>query len=154
MEVVKTTGNRALDEEINRILARLNTMGGGSTPAAPSGTTSFVTSSAPGIPLMPFTNGNSGAGTVSINFAKSNNEVLTLTGNPTIVFSGLMAGYLYTLKLIQDSTGSRTVTWPGSGLVWQAGTAPTLTTTASKADLLGFYYDGTTMVGYVIAQSF
>jgi hypothetical protein len=156
MEVLRTTGDRGLDEEINRILARVQGLEGGTAKApsvAPSGPTTVIPA-APSLALTPFDNGNSGSGTVSLNFLTSNNQVLTLTGNPTLAFDGLTAGYTYTIELIQDATGTRTVTWPGSGLAWQGGSAPTLTVTASKTDLLGFYYDGATMVGYVIAQGF
>jgi hypothetical protein len=50
------------------------------------------------------------------------------------------------LKLVQDGTGSRTVTWPAA-VHWSGGTAPTLTTTASKVDIISFYYDGSTYFG-------
>lgn len=49
------------------------------------------------------------------------------------------------LRIKQDATGSRTVAW-GTAYNWgtsagNANDAPTLTTTASKTDLLGFEYD-------------
>jgi hypothetical protein len=55
----------------------------------------------------------------------------------------------------QDSTGSRTITWPGS-VRWPGGTAPTLTTTASKTDYIAFIYNGasSTYDGVAIAQNF
>jgi hypothetical protein len=37
--------------------------------------------------------------------------------------------------------------------VWQGGTAPTLTTTASACDLIQFYYDGTTMRGWIVTAT-
>jgi hypothetical protein len=44
--------------------------------------------------------------------------------------------------VIQDGTGSRTVTRPWTvKRPW--GTAPTLTTTASATDIISFLYDGT-----------
>lgn len=39
------------------------------------------------------------------------------------------------IRVIQDGTGSRLVTWP-SNFVWSGGTAPTLTTTASRMDIV------------------
>jgi len=45
-------------------------------------------------------------------------------------------------KVIQDGTGSRTVTWPNT-VKWPAATAVVLTTTASATDMVAFYYDGT-----------
>jgi hypothetical protein len=46
------------------------------------------------------------------------------------------------LKVIQDATGSRAVTWPAS-VKWPSGTAPTLSTAANAIDIVTFYYDGT-----------
>jgi len=44
----------------------------------------------------------------------------------------------FMLRLKQDTNGSRTVNW-FSTIYWaEGGSAPTLTTTASKADLFGF----------------
>ena len=49
------------------------------------------------------------------------------------------------LRLTQDDTGSRTVNiWgaaDGTNLKWQGGSAPTLTTTADKTDIIAFFYD-------------
>jgi len=49
-------------------------------------------------------------------------------------------------KLIQDATGSRTVTWPAA-VLWPGGTAPTLSTGANAVDLVALYYDGTNYYG-------
>lgn len=63
-------------------------------------------------------------------------------GNATFTFSNPpKAGTLITIVLVQDGTGSRTVTWPAT-VKWSGGTAPTLTTTASKRDVFTFVYDG------------
>ena len=51
-------------------------------------------------------------------------------------------GCLIWLYVTQDATGSRTVTWP-STFRWPAATAPTLTTTASKTDLIWGQWDAT-----------
>lgn len=65
---------------------------------------------------------------------------VTLTGNPTINFSGGYDGKEVRLRLRQDGTGSRTVTW-GTMVRFDAGGAPTLSTTASKLDYLTFVYN-------------
>lgn len=58
----------------------------------------------------------------------------------------------FALVLQQDGTGSRIVTWPGS-VSWDAGSAPTLTTTAGKSDVLTFICaDGTNWLGFVAGQ--
>ena len=67
---------------------------------------------------------------------------VTLGGNRTMnAVSNAVEGTTYHLWVIQDGTGSRTLTWTTSGTgSFDFGTAgtPTLTTTASKADLLIF----------------
>ncbi len=67
---------------------------------------------------------------------------VTIAGNRTIANpSGTpVAGQKLILRIKQDTTGSRTITW-GSNYRFAGGTAPTLTTTASKTDYLGFIYN-------------
>ena len=69
---------------------------------------------------------------------------LTMAGNRTISApSGTTpaAGQFVSLLLIQDGTGSRTITW-NAVYEFTGDTAPTLTTTASKGDLFTFRYNG------------
>lgn len=61
-------------------------------------------------------------------------------------FNNGRAGGTYVLILKQDGTGSRTVTWP-SAVKWPGNVAPVLTTTASRADVFSFVYDGTVYYG-------
>ena len=78
------------------------------------------------------------ASTVTPDFADSNNFTLTLGTNVTLENpSNLTAGQSGSLFLVQDSTGSRTVTW-GSYWDWAGGTAPTLTTTANAVDRVDY----------------
>jgi hypothetical protein len=78
------------------------------------------------------------ASTVTPNFADSNNFTLTLGTNVTLANpSNLTAGQSGSLFLVQDSTGSRTVTW-GSYWDWAGGTPPTLTTTANAVDRVDY----------------
>lgn len=72
---------------------------------------------------------------------------LTLSGNRTIANpTNLQDASYLTLKLIQDATGSRTVTW-GSMFKWAGGATPVLSTAANSYDILSFYYDGTNLNG-------
>ena len=66
----------------------------------------------------------------------------TLTGNCTYTFTAPAGPCNLMFKVIQDGTGSRTVTWPNT-VKWPAATAVVLTTTASATDMVAFYYDGT-----------
>lgn len=71
---------------------------------------------------------------------------LTLTGNVTLSApSNQQAGAFYSLALIQDGTGSRTVTF-NSAYKFTGATAPTLTTTASAKDIIIFKSDGTNLL--------
>lgn len=69
----------------------------------------------------------------TIDLANGSVQILTLTGNCTFTFPTPVAGKSFIMILKQDGTGSRTVTWPAS-VKWPSGTAPTITSTASKAD--------------------
>ena len=67
---------------------------------------------------------------------------VTLGGNRTLgAASGGVAGQFVSLLVIQDGTGSRTLTW-NAAYEFASDTAPTLTTTASKGDLFVFRYNG------------
>ena len=84
-------------------------------------------------------------------------HALTLDENCTLTFSNPAAtgrASSFTLILTQDSTGSRTVTWPVS-VDWAAATAPTLTTAAAGVDILTFFTidGGTTWYGFVAGQA-
>lgn len=91
-------------------------------------------------------NGNSGAAD-TIDWTAGNKQKSTLTGNCTYTFSPEPSGPCnLILKVVQDATGSRTVTWPAD-VKWPGGTAPTLSTGANAVDLVSFYYDGTDFYG-------
>lgn len=90
--------------------------------------------------------GNSGA-SATIDFSLGSVNTITLTANTTLAFSNATAGQSVTIFLKQDATGSRTVTWPT--MLWSAATAPTLTTTANKTDIVTVFYDGTSYYGFL-----
>jgi hypothetical protein len=79
-------------------------------------------------------------------------QIITLTGNATITMPTATSGKSFLLMLKQDGTGSRTVTW--STVKWSAGTAPTITSTASKQDIFSFFADGTNWYGVTVAQNY
>jgi len=89
-----------------------------------------------------YNNGNSGTA-ATITWANGSKQVLTLTGNATLTFSA-PAGKAgsFVLRLVQDATGSRTVTWPAA-VKWRGAVAGNLSTAASSVDIVTFYYDGT-----------
>ena len=68
---------------------------------------------------------------------------VTLGGNRTLSApTNSATGQFISLLVIQDGTGSRTLTW-NSAYEFASDTAPTLTTTASLGDLFTFRYNGT-----------
>ena len=79
-------------------------------------------------------------------------QIITLTGNATITMPTATSGKSFILLLKQDGTGSRTVTW--TTVKWPAGTAPTITSTASKQDIFSFFADGTNWYGTTVGQNY
>ena len=96
------------------------------------------------------------AATIDLN--DGNVHHVQLTDNCTFTFSNPVTtgdSSSFTLILEQDGTGSRTATWPAS-VKWAAATAPTLTTTADRFDVLAFTTvdGGTRWFGFVAGQDF
>ncbi len=70
--------------------------------------------------------------------------------NEVFIFTAPTKPGTFILKLVQDSAGSRTVTWPAT-VKWVDGTAVVLTTTLTTGtDIITFYYNGTS---YFAVQS-
>lgn len=86
-------------------------------------------------------NGNGGIAK-TIAWTQGPFQKITLTDNCTFTFTAPTGVCRLQLKIVQDGTGSRTVTWPAS-VNWVGGSSPTLTTTASATDIVALYYDGT-----------
>jgi hypothetical protein len=98
----------------------------------------------------PFTANSSTAITLAL--TNGTVQIITLTGNATITMPTATSGKSFIMFLKQDATGSRTVTW--STVKWAGGTAPTITSTASRQDILSFFADGTNWYGAVISQNY
>jgi len=65
-----------------------------------------------------------------------------LTANRAVGnFTGMTCGQPAILRVKQDSTGGRTLTWGGNFRFGTTITSITLSTTASKTDYIGFIYD-------------
>ena len=83
--------------------------------------------------------------TTTVNMSSGNVQNITLTASTTLTLSSATVG-TYIMKLIQGGSGSYTVTWPGT-VIWSGGTAPTLTTTVGKVDIVTLVFDGTNFYG-------
>jgi hypothetical protein len=71
---------------------------------------------------------------------------VTLGGNRTIAKPTNLKVGTYILRVYQDGTGSRTLTW-NAAFKWTAQTAPVLTTTANAMDVITFFSDGNLLYG-------
>ena len=70
---------------------------------------------------------------------------VTLAGNRTFgAPTNQVDGGVYVLIVVQDGTGSRTITW-NSVFKWVGATAPTLSTAASSRDQFVFVSNGTNL---------
>lgn len=96
----------------------------------------------------------SAAGTATLDISLGNIHHITMpAGNITIALSNGTAGQCFIIRILQDSVGSRTITW-FTTIKWAGGSAVTLTTTASKADTVGFEVTGSnTYDGFVVGQN-
>lgn len=93
-----------------------------------------------------FNAGNSGAA-LSIDWTDGVNQQLTLTANTTLTLGdGVTPGW-YQLKIIQDGTGGRTITWAGtnySASRWIGnGSAPVLSPVIAAVEMVALFWDGT-----------
>ena len=76
--------------------------------------------------------------TVTFNLSNASQHKVVLGGNRTLAVSNSAgAGEKFIVRLVQDSTGSRTVTW-FSNIYWPGGIEPELSTGASDEDAFGF----------------
>lgn len=90
---------------------------------------------------------------ISWNLANGHGSV-TLAGNRTLDNpTNQTAGQWYILKVAQDSTGGRTLSW-GSTYKWTDGIYPVLSAGANAADVFYFWSDGTNMYGTTIGFNF
>jgi len=118
-------------------LANLDYASAGHTGFAAGGTT-------PNTKEIGFTlQSTTGDGTTTIDWRLGNKFKFTFGAqNETFTFIAPTNPCTLMLTLIQDGTGSRTVTWPAT-VKWPSGTAPTLTTTANARDKVALDWDGT-----------
>ena len=84
--------------------------------------------------------------TITPDFAASNHFTVTLGGNRTLANpTNLTAGQSGVIFVLQDSTGSRTLSY-GSSWDFAGGNPPTLTTSASSVDLLAYVVRSSTSI--------
>lgn len=137
MDRLSTSGNFASGERAGTILFTIDANG--------DATFEGLTLNKTAIFDEEYDNGDSGA-SATIDWTVGNKQKITLTAGCTLTFTAPGGACHLMLKLIQDATGGRSVTWPAS-VKWIAGSAPTITPDASAVDLVAFYCDGTNYYG-------
>jgi hypothetical protein len=86
------------------------------------------------------------SGTMSWNVATGQVASVVLTGSPTMTATGQKNGGFYSLLIIQDGTGSKTISWDSNVFKFIGGSAPTLSTSPNARDILVFRSDGTLLM--------
>lgn len=95
-----------------------------------------------------FDDGTAGAAD-TIDWNNGNKHLSTLDENVTYTFTAPPGPANLILRIVQDVTGTNTVTWPAA-VFWEGGVAPTITATGDAVDIASFYYDGTNYHGSVL----
>lgn len=102
--------------------------------------------------MNPTLTSDTDAATITFDLSTSLHTV-TLGGNRILALSNETVGQTFVIRLVQDATGSRTVTW-WADIDWQEGVVPTLTTTANKVDTFGFIVKASGhYAGYIMGQN-
>jgi len=94
------------------------------------------------------------AASITSDFAKGNNFLVTIGGNRTLAApSNAVAGQSGSIYIIQDGTGSRTLSY---NTVWQfvSATVPTLSTGAGDVDMLIYMTRSASTIDAVLLKNF
>lgn len=94
------------------------------------------------------------AASTTLDWNNGNVQYLSLAASiTTLTLSNPQTGSTYLLEIKQGGSGSYTIAWPAS-VVWAGGTAPTLTTTVGRTDMIALYYNGTNYAASVVGFNF
>jgi hypothetical protein len=127
---------------MSKVAIQGNASGTGTVTLAAPNTNTDYTVNLPSDSIATLTDG----ATITPDFATNNNFTVTLGGNRTMANpSNLQAGQSGSIFIVQDATGSRTLSW-GSYWDFVGGTAPTLTTTANAVDRVDYVVRSATSI--------
>lgn len=126
-----------------------------------SADTVTITGTVVGAPLKTYTETKTAptisASALTLDCSLGTYFAVALNSNCTITISNAPAsGRALGITVVFTADGSlRTITWPGS-VVWAGGSAPTMTSTNNKRDIITLitYDAGTTWFGVIVGQSF
>ena len=92
--------------------------------------------------------------TITPDFGANQNFTVTLAGNRTLANpSNKVVGQTGSIFIVQDSTGSRTLSY-GTDYEFAGGTAPTLTTTAAAVDRIDYIVRSSTSIHCVFTANY
>ena len=89
--------------------------------------------------------------TVNWDMASGNIGLWAIGGNRALAAPTNLVVGSSALRITQDVTGSRTVTW-NAIFKWSAGAAPVLSTAGGAVDIVSFIYDGTSLYGSLVSR--
>lgn len=93
------------------------------------------------------------AASVEIDLSKRGIFHLTMGGDRTLTVANETVGQVFILRLSQDGSGGHTPSW-FSTINWAGGSAPTVTSTASKTDVFAFIVTTAgTYDGFIVGQN-
>jgi len=96
---------------------------------------------------------SSSSNATAVDFSLSNNYSLTLAENSALTNpSNEVAGQCGSILIIQDGTGSRTLSY-GTHYFFAGGTAPTLSTAANSVDRLDYFIQAADKVHCVLTKA-
>ena len=83
------------------------------------------------------------AGAWTLDWNNGQKQSVTLTGNGVVTITAPPGPGTFTIRIIQDGTGTRVPTWPGT-VNWRPGSGtPATSTSPGAVDVAVMYYDGT-----------
>ena len=92
--------------------------------------------------------------TITPDFGANQNFTVTLGGNRALANpSNMVVGQTGSIFIVQDGTGSRTLSY-GSSYDFAGGTAPTLTTAASAVDRIDYIVRTDTSIHCVFTENY
>lgn len=97
-----------------------------------------------------FDNSNSGTAK-TIDWTAGNRQKIVMNNACTLSFINPSGPCNLSLRLVQDASGNRIVTWPT--IKWPNGSAPLLSSGVNAIDILNLYFDGTNYYGQ-LAKAF
>ena len=135
---------------MSKIALTPNASGTGTITLAAPNTNSDYTINLPSTSIDTLTDG----ATITPDFSTNTNFTVTLGGNRTMANPSNMAvGQSGSIFVVQDGTGSRTLSW-GSYWDFINGTAPTLTTTANAVDRIDYIVRSSTSIHTVFTGNY